>query len=291
MLVLHTSQKFHHKYVHLKFWKINVPFHTSNFIYEYNSFYFQSVIFPLLFIVMVFTSILLVILNFNDWSCFILIFYIYDLEYHIIYAIPFIFRFLVLIVTSRHPATVSLFFSQHNGVVSPSPSIVFFHIYSWFHYCSRVRPLLWIAAYIGIDFLSDRIIVIYHDFYPRTMTLFRRHHYWLLYFEVFLWFPLLDDFNQSLDSLITLKITLRRDQIIAIYHDWFLSEHNGVVSSLPLLIVIFWSFSVIPPHGWVRPLIWIVAYIGSNFLSDCIIAVYHNYFSPITMASFHRYCC
>ena len=128
-LVLCMSHKFHHKYI-VESWKINVSFYKSNFICKYDSFYFQSVIFSSLFIVLVLTLILLVILNSNYWLCFIIIFYIYDSKIHFICAIPLIFRFLVLIVTSSHPVTVSLFFYQHNVVVSPSPLLIVFFLVS-----------------------------------------------------------------------------------------------------------------------------------------------------------------
>ena len=71
----------------------------------------------------------------------------------------------------------------------------------------------------------------------------------------------------------------------------FFSEHNHIVLPSPLLIAIFWFFSVTLPHGWVRPLVGISAYIGSNFLSDRIIAIYHHCFPPSTMASFHYHHC
>ena len=46
------------------------------------------------------------------------------MKVHFMYAITFIFRFLVLIVTSNHPVMVSLFLSQHNGVFSPSTLLI-----------------------------------------------------------------------------------------------------------------------------------------------------------------------
>ena len=101
-------------------------------------------------------------MNSNWWLCFIIVFYVYDSEIHFIYAIPFIFRFLVLIVTLGHPVTVSLFFSQHNGVVSPSTLlIVIFWLFFWFPHCPWVWPLTRIAAYIQTNFLSDHIVAIY----------------------------------------------------------------------------------------------------------------------------------
>ena len=41
---------------------------------------------------------------------FIIIFHVYDLKIHFIYAIPLIFRFLFHIVTSSHPFEASLYF-------------------------------------------------------------------------------------------------------------------------------------------------------------------------------------
>ena len=58
------------------------------------------------------------------------------MKIHLIYAIPFSFIFLVLVVTSSHPFTVSLFFSQRNGVVSPSLLlIVIFWLFFLFSNC------------------------------------------------------------------------------------------------------------------------------------------------------------
>ena len=111
---------------------------------------------------MVFTSILLVILNSNYWFCFIVIFYVYDSKILFIFSIPFIFRFLVLIVTSSYPVTVSLFFSQPDGVVSPSPLlIVIFWLFFWFPHFPWVWPIIRIDAYIQTTFLSNHIVAIY----------------------------------------------------------------------------------------------------------------------------------
>ena len=58
-----------------------------------------------------------------------------------------------------------------------------------------------------------------------------------------------------------------------------------------MLIIIFWCFSVINLHGWVRQIVWITAYIGSNFMSNRIIAINHHCFSLSTMASFNCHRC
>ena len=136
---------------------------------------------------MVFTSILLVILNSSYWLCFIIIFCVYYSKINFIYAIPFIFRFLVLVVTSNHPVTVSLFFYQHNGIVSPSPLLIVICCrFSLFLRCPWVRPLIVFADYIGSTFLSNHIIALYHHYFSQIiMALFHRQHCWLLYFKGF----------------------------------------------------------------------------------------------------------
>ena len=85
--------------------------------------------------------------------------------------------------------------------------------------------------------------------------------------------------------------TFLSNYIIAIYNNCFFSGHNGVVSPSLLLIVLFWSFSVMPLHGWVRPLVEIAAYTGSTFLSNNIIAIYCHTFYPSTTALFHCHRC
>ena len=95
----------------------------------------------------------MVILNSTERLYLIIAFYVYDSKIHFIYTIPFIFRFLVLIVTSSNPVTVSLFLSQYNGVVSPSMLlIVVFGDFGGFPHCPQVWPLIWIAAYIRTTF-------------------------------------------------------------------------------------------------------------------------------------------
>ena len=103
----------------VKSWKINVSFYMSNFKCKHNSFSFQSVIFSLLFIFVVFTLISLVILDSNHWLCLIIIFYVYDSKINFVYAFLFIFIFTVLIDFPSHCFMVSLFVSKHNGLVAP----------------------------------------------------------------------------------------------------------------------------------------------------------------------------
>ena len=53
----------------------------------------------------------------------------------------------------------------------------------------------------------------------------------------------------------------------------FFSQHNDFITLSPLLIVISRSFSVIPPHRWLQPLVGITDYIGSTFLTNHIITI------------------
>ena len=58
-----------------------------------------------------------------------------------------------------------------------------------------------------------------------------------------------------------------------------------------LLIVTFCHIYLFPPHWWVRPLVDIDDHIVNTFMRDHIITLYHHWFYPITMASFHRHPC
>ena len=73
------------------------------------------------------------------------------------------------------------------------------------------------------------------------------------------------------------------NQIIAIYHDGFL-QAQWRFFTLVIVDCYILDFSLIPPHGLVRALVRIAAYIGSTFLIDYIITIYHNSFSPSKMA-------
>ena len=59
---------------------------------------------------------------------FILIFYVYDSKFCIIYTVPFIYRIWVLIIYPSHPFKVSFFLSKENGLVEPSLSTIIFSV-------------------------------------------------------------------------------------------------------------------------------------------------------------------
>ena len=210
--------------------KINVWFYASNFIYKYNSFSFQSVIFSLSFIVIVFTWILLVILNSNYWLCFILIFYAYN-----------------------------------------SKELLFmpFHLF------------LYLWSSLLLIFILPRWVCLS----PCTIAPFHCHRCWLLSSVVYLCLIISLEYNHSLDLLITLEVIFW-EIILLLYIIIFFSKHNGFVSPSPLFIVIFWSFPVNPPHRWVQPLTGFSHYIGSTFLSNCNITIYHHCFLPTQRCCF-----
>ena len=128
-----------------------------NFILKYDSFSFQSVIYSLLFIVVDFTSIFLVILNSNYWLGFILIFYVQDSKFHILYAVSFIYRFLVLVVLPSHPFKASLCLSKVNGLIAPSLSKIFVSVvflgFLISHECERSFGSLLSLEIISHDFV------------------------------------------------------------------------------------------------------------------------------------------
>ena len=162
-----------------------------------------------------------------------------------------------------------------------------------------LQPLIGIADYIVITLTSNHIINIYHHcFSLGTMASFNRHRCWFLYFEVFLWFLLTDECYHLFGLLSTLEVLFWAIVlspyiiIVAIILSQYIiivfSDNNGFVSLSMFLIVIFWNFSVTPPHRRVQPIIGIASYIGNALLSNHIIAIYHHCFNPNTMELFHR---
>ena len=120
--------------------------------------------------------------------------------------------------------------------------------------------------------------------------LFHCHHCLLLYFKFSMSFLFTDEYDRLFGSLITSELLL-----------W------AVVLS-PYIIIVFipeqWrGFTVtvvdsyilncymIPLICWMQPLIRMDDSIGSTFLGDQIIDICHDFFSPITMVSFHRQHC
>ena len=171
------------------------------------------------------------------------------------------------------------FGSHHNSVVSTSALLLdFFSLFYLFSHFPWFLTLVGFAEYIGSNFLRDHNIARYHHcFSPSTMKSFHHQRCWLLFFEVFLWLFPTDKWDHSLGLLLTLEV-LFWAIIISLYIFIVFSQHNGVVSLSPFLIVIYWSFYLIPYHILVQPLIWITAYIGSTFLRNHNIAIYHLFF-------------
>ena len=131
---------------------------------------------------------------------------------------------------------------------------------------------------------------IYLFFSLRTMVLFQRFRCWLLYFVIFFvsssqisattrWFCLLHwkYFSESIILLLYIIICF--------------SQHNGIISTSPLFIIVYFCFYLFPPHGLVWPLVGIAYYIESTLMSNYIIALYRHCFSPSTMAPYHCHRC
>ena len=120
-----------------------------------------------------------------------------------------------------------------------------------------------------------------------TMAPFHHHSCWFLYFEVFLWFLLMDDCNQLLGLLITLEMTFLSNQIIAIYHHCFSRSTMAPFHCRSCRLLSFWSSYIIPPLWWLQPLVGFDDCIGNYFSGRSNYAIYNHFFNPITMASFH----
>ena len=61
----------------------------------------------------------------------------------------------------------------------------------------------------------------------------------------------------------------------------FLSQHNSLISTSPLLIAIFSHDYFPPPHWWVRSLVWMYDYIGSTLLICHIIVIFLYIIIPL----------
>ena len=212
------------------------------------------------------------------------------MEFCIIYAISFIFRFLVCIYFPSHFFMLSLFFSQHNGFFAPSSSLTY--LFSFLVSSLPMSMTTCSDRWLHQNYFSEQLYYrhISSLFSPITMASFHCHHCWLLYLEVFY------DSSSSMTAsaywygLLHLKLLLWAIQSSPYIMIGF-SHHNGVVSPSPLLTIIFWSLSTIHPHRWVHLLIWIAASIGNTFLINFIVSIYHHFFSPSTMMTFHCHHC
>ena len=154
---------------------------------------------------------------------FILIFYVYDSKLYIIYDIPFILRLLVLVVTCLFILSHWVcFFSHHNGILSPSPSliVIFCHI-TFFSRCWWVQPLVGISNYIGSTLMSDHIIATYYLFFLWS----KWHRFIVTVVDCYILnFPVISTYG-LVQPLVWIADyignTLLRDHIIAIYHHCF----------------------------------------------------------------------
>ena len=142
----------------------------------------------------------------------------------------------------------SLFFYEHNGVVSPPNVLV---VIFWRFYVTY--PHIWVQPHIGvsncvvISLLRYQIIVIYHHcFSPNTMVLFHRHRCWLLYFCITIFYLLTDDCDHSLGSMITLEV-LFWSIILSLYCYISLSPLSAGLCGITF-ISDFYSSAMAPYH-------------------------------------------
>ena len=184
-----------------------------------------------MFIVIILTLILMVILNSKFSSYCILIFQVYDSKFHIIYEIPIICRFLVLIVTSLiilswqvsfYPSTMESFHCHRCW-------LLFFVVFLCFlipHECDHLSGLL-----ITLEVLSWAIILL-------LFIIIVSHCCWLLYFFIVFSLP-----RMSAPTCWDHWLHWKWFAELSYYRyisTLFFSLHNGIISPSPLLIVIFW---------------------------------------------------
>ena len=82
--------------------------------------------------------------------------------------------------------------------------------------------------------------------------------------------------------------------IILVILSWWVCSYPSTMASFyrhRCWLLFFCRFYLFPHCPWVQPLVGFTYYIGSTLMSNHIIAIYHNCFSAITMASFHCHRC
>ena len=206
--------------------------YTSNSICKYDPFSFQPVIFSLLSIVIVFTLILLVILNSNYLIYFIIIFSFHDSKIRFNYTILFNFIFLALIVTYSHPVTVSFFSAQWCrftvNIVGCYSLVFLFPRFPW------LWPFIHIAAYIWTTFLNDHIFAIHPRpsktcFWTRSLQWRQGLHLYMNGIQIlitsFLGYLCLGNIQQLLLPLIIACYHPNAD-FGFIYQVFYILEHN-----------------------------------------------------------------
>ena len=134
------------------------------------------------------------------------------------------------IATFSHLVMASLFSYQHNGVVSPSPWLIFlFCLLYLFPPLQPVQTIFGITDYIGSSFLRNNIIAIYH-FDPYRFDCVVSHHLAILFqrcitvaMGFFLFLPSLFVYSSKIVQPLVritdfVRSTFLRDHIIAIYY-------------------------------------------------------------------------
>ena len=124
------------------------------------------------------------------------------------------------------------------------------------------------------------------------MAAFHRHHCWLLYLDIFLWFIPNDKCNHMLGYMITLEVLFWRDYIISILYISLSPLSDGLCgitfleSFIPVqwcritIASVYFCFCLIclfPPCLRVWTLVMITDCKASSLLSDHIIAIYQHF--------------
>ena len=110
------------------------------------------------------------------------------------------------------------------------------------------------------------------------------------HFLSFFCFLISQECNHLLGLLITLKLLLWAIILSLFIIIVFVPSQRRHLTATVVDCYIL-SYLFFTPHGWVQPLFGIADYIGSTFLSDHIIAIYHNCSPLNTMALFRRHRC
>ena len=110
-----------------------------------------------------FISIILAIWNSNYRLYWILIFYIYDLKCHIIYAVSFIYRIWFLIAFPNYLFKASFFFPRTMDLCTVTVNNHLLLFFNWFPHCPWVWSIILISAFIGNYLPSLHIVSIYHQ--------------------------------------------------------------------------------------------------------------------------------
>ena len=170
---------------------------------------------------------------------------------------------------------ISSFFSTSTMVLFHRHDcwLLYFEVFLLFLLFDDFNQSLGSLITLDITLMSNQITAIYHDYFLRALW---RHFTVMIVDCYILKFFCHSSSKVSATTCPYFCLHWKYFSERSYYHhisSLFLSQNNGVFSPSPLLIVMFWSFSMIPPHVWLHPLVGMTDSIGSNFMSDHIISI------------------